>query len=278
MTNHDEANERCPRRLEGRKALVTGGGRGIGRAIALRLAAEGASVAICGRDASVLAETFEAIKAAGGKATWRAVDVSDEAAIDHFVHDTKIEFGGLDILVNNAALTAMSKIGFAPLVEMTTEEWRRTLGINLDGAFHASRAAGNIMQAAGYGAIVNISSVHAHVPHATTPHYDVAKAGIESMTKNMALHLGRFGVRVNAIAPGPIDVWSGAKGNDPFTAEERTAQQRSTALRRAGNPEEVAAVAAFLASDEASYVTGATIPVDGGFLLRHPGMSDGSDN
>jgi 3-oxoacyl-[acyl-carrier protein] reductase len=267
----------CPRRLEGRKALVTGGGRGIGRAIAIRLAAQGASVAMCGRDERVLAETFDAIKSAGGCATWRSVDVSDEAAIDAYIHDTQTEFGGLDILVNNAALTAMSKIGFAPVVEMSTEEWARTLAINLSGAFYASRAAGKIMQAAGFGAIVNISSVHAHVPHATTPHYDVAKAGIESMTKNMALHLGRFGVRVNAIAPGPIDVWSGAKSRDPFTAEERAAQQTSTALRRAGSPEEVAAVAAFLASDEASYITGATIPVDGGFLLRHPGMSDGSD-
>jgi 3-oxoacyl-[acyl-carrier protein] reductase len=267
----------CPRRLEGRKALVTGGGRGIGRAIALRLAAEGASVAICGRDETVLADTFDAIKSAGGQATWRALDVSDEAALDAYIHDTQAEFSGLDILVNNAALTAMSKIGFAPLVEMSTEEWARTLAINLSGAFYASRAAGRIMQSAGFGAIVNISSVHAHVPHATTPHYDVAKAGIESMTKNMALHLGRFGVRVNAIAPGPIDVWSGAKGNDPFTAKERAAQQASTALRRAGSPEEVAAVAAFLASDEASYITGATIPVDGGFLLRHPGMSAGDD-
>lgn len=267
----------CPRRLEGRKALVTGGGRGIGRAIALRLAAEGAAVAICGRDESVLAETFEAIKQSGGKATWRAVDVSDAAAIDVFVHDTGVEFGGLDILVNNAALTAMSKIGFAPLVEMETAEWERTLAINLSGAFHASRAAGRIMREARRGAIVNVSSVHAHVPHALTPHYDAAKAGIESMTRNLALHLGRFNVRVNAVAPGPIDVWSGAKGNDPFSDEERAQQQNSTALGRAGTPEEVAAVVAFLASDEASYVTGSTVMVDGGFLLRHPGMSDGGD-
>src|SRR6185437_13661542 len=105
------------RRLEGRKALVTGGGRGIGRAIALRLAAEGACVAICGRDERVLSEAFETINQSGGKATWRRVDVSDEAAIDAFIVDTNTELGGLDIIVNNASLTSMSKIGHFPLVE-----------------------------------------------------------------------------------------------------------------------------------------------------------------
>lgn len=263
------------RRLEGRKALVTGGGRGIGRAIAIRLAAEGATVAICGRDEAVLADAFETIKRTGGKATWRRVDISDETAVDAFISDTHVEFGGLDILVNNASLTSMSKIGHAPVVEMSTAEWRRTMSINLDGAFYASRAAGKIMREAGHGAILNISSVHASIQNATTPHYDAAKSAIESLTRNMALHLGKHNVRVNAIAPGPIDV-SGA-GSGTIPPEQREQQRRSTALGRTGRPEEIAAAAAFLVSDDASYVTGSTLVVDGGWLLRHPGMSDGGD-
>jgi NAD(P)-dependent dehydrogenase (short-subunit alcohol dehydrogenase family) len=266
------------RRLEGRTALVTGGGRGIGRAIAIRLAAEGAAVAICGRDESVLGSVFEEIKQAGGRATWRAVDVGDEVAVDCFVADTRTEFGGLDILVNNASLTALSKIGYAPLVDMSTEEWRRTLDVNLGGVFYASRAAGKIMRDARRGAIINISSVHAHINHALTPHYDAAKSAVESLTKNMALNLGRFNVRVNAIAPGLID--SAAKtGNEEAPSEEDQEKlRRCSTLGRSGRPEEIASVAAFLASDDASYVTGATIVVDGGWLLRHPGMADGGDD
>lgn len=265
------------RRLEGRIALITGGGRGIGRAIAIRFAAEGAAVAICGRDEAVLNTVFDEIKQAGGRATWRVVDVSDEAAVDCFVADTRTEYGGLDILVNNASLTAMSRLGHAPLIDMTTDEWRRTFDINLGGVFHASRAVGKIMRDAQRGAIVNISSVHAHIPYAPTPHYDAAKAAVESITRNMALHLGRFNVRVNAIAPGPIDVSASAGDPAGLTPEHRERQRRATALGRNGRPEEIASAAAFLASDDASYVTGATIVVDGGWLVRHPGMSDGSD-
>ena len=263
-----------PRKLDGRIALVTGGGRGIGRAIAIRLASEGASVAICGREEAPLSAVFDQIKAAGGKVSWRSVDISDEAAVESFVSDTRTEYGGLDILVNNASLTAMSKLGLSPLLDMTTEEWRRTLDVNLGGVFFASRAAGKIMRDERSGVIINISSVHAHIQNATTPHYDAAKAAVESITKNMALHLGKYGVRVNAIAPGPIDVSENAGKPDDITPEQRETQRRSTALGRTGRPEEIASVAAFLASDDASYVTGATLVVDGGWLVRHPGMAD----
>jgi NAD(P)-dependent dehydrogenase (short-subunit alcohol dehydrogenase family) len=265
------------RRLEGRAALVTGGGRGIGRAIALRLAAEGASVAICGRDQSVLDAVSTQIRESGGTSFARALDVSDEQAVDLIVAETAAEFGRLDILVNNAALTAMSNIGFFSALGMSTEEWQRVLGINLSGAFYASRAAGRIMREQQRGSIVSISSVHAHVPNALTPHYDATKAAIEALTRSLALYMGKFGVRVNAVAPGPIAVWDEKASGDSLSADERAAQAQSTALRRFGTPEEMAAVVAFLASDDASYVTGTTIVADGGFLIRHQGMSDGSD-
>jgi 3-oxoacyl-[acyl-carrier protein] reductase len=261
-------------RLEGQVAIVTGGGRGIGRAICHRLAAEGATVALCGRDLEPVQHVAAQIDPSGQRSLARSVDISEEAAIEQFVDEVAARFGGLDILVNNAALTAASRIGFAELVDMPTEEWTRVIGVNLSGAFYASRAAGRIMRERRSGAIVNISSVHAHVPHAQTPHYDAAKAGIEALTRNLALSLGPFGVRVNGVAPGPIDV-SGAA--DTFTPEQRAAQGRWTVLGRFGRPEEMAAVVTFLASDDASYVTGQTLVADGGFLIKHGGMMQADD-
>lgn len=262
--------------LEDNVAIVTGGGKGIGRGIAMRLALEGAAVAICGRGGEALESTVAAIREAGGTALGQVVDVADEGAVDAFVTDVHERFGRLDVLVNNAALTAMSKIGFAPVPDMPVEEWRRVIDINLSGAYNASRVAGKIMRQQRSGSIITISSVHAHVPNALTPHYDAAKAGVEALTRSLALYFGQFGVRVNAVAPGPI-VEPGTDGGDAYSPEERESQRRSTALGRFGSPAEVAAVVAFLASDEASYVTGCTLLVDGGFLLRHAGMSDGSE-
>jgi 3-oxoacyl-[acyl-carrier protein] reductase len=263
--------------LEDRVAVVTGGGKGIGRAIARRLAAEGAAVAICGRDPAAIEATVGEIVATGGAAAGSVLDVADHEALDRFVTETRDRFGRLDVLVNNAALTAMSNIGFAPLPDMAVDEWRRVIDVNLSGAYTASRAAGRIMREQRSGSIISVSSVHAHVPHALTPHYDAAKAGIEALTRSLALYFGRYGVRVNAVAPGPIRDPNAVATEDAFSPEVRASLGRATALGRIGSTAEVAAVVAFLASDEASYVTGATVLVDGGFLLRHPGMSDGSD-
>ena len=261
-------------RFNGRVAVVTGGGRGIGRAIALRLASEGASVAICGRTAVDLEKVAATIREAGGKAFVRVLDVSDEQAVESFIADTVTELGPIDVLVNNASLTAMSKIGASPLLDMNSDEWRRVIDTNLTSMFFVTRAAGRVMREHGRGSIVNVSSVHAHRPHGLFPHYDVAKAGVEGMTRNLALNLGTHGIRVNAVAPGPIDVREPGQP-DVITPEEREAQRSATALGRTGEPAEVAALVAFLASDEASYVTGVTVPVDGGFLLRHSGMTAG---
>ena len=206
------------KRFEGQVAIVTGGGKGIGRAVVRRLAAEGAAVAFCGREEAALISLADEITAAGGRAFVRAVDVSDDRAVDAFVADAAAALGGLHVVVNNASLTSMSHITAATAVDMTNEQWDRVIAVNLSSMFYVSRAAGRILKTQRRGAIVNVSSVHGFVPHGLVPHYDVAKAGIIGLTRNLALNLGGYGIRVNAVAPGPIDVSETAANPDVYTA------------------------------------------------------------
>jgi NAD(P)-dependent dehydrogenase (short-subunit alcohol dehydrogenase family) len=248
-------------KLQDRVAVITGGGRGIGRAIARRFAAEGANVVLAQRDQATLERTVEEIRRAGGAALAVPTDVSQEAQCDALIAAAVREFGRLDILVNNAAIASPEK---APFPQMPTEVWRQTLAVNLDGAFFCARAAARVMVPRRYGRIVNVLAIQAWVPLPDNAPYAASKGGGMSLTRSMAVDLAPHGVIVNAIAPGPVYV----AADDVPPEVDATA---ATLVRRAGRPDEVAALAVFLASAECTFVVGQTIVCDGGRLLSRRG-------
>lgn len=239
-------------RFAGRKAFVTGGASGIGAAIARRLAAEGADVVV-----GDIAEDRARELAAEIAATAVALDVADPESAAAAVGGA----GTLDVLVNNAGTD-----DFAFFTEMTPERWRRLVAINLEGVFTCTQAALPAMQRAGYGRIVNIASEAGRVGSKGSAVYSAAKGGVIAFTKVIARENGRFGITANAIAPGPIDTPLLNAARELGEIGERIIEtmKGATQLRRLGRPEEVAAAAAFLASEEASYVTGETLGVSGG--------------
>jgi 3-oxoacyl-[acyl-carrier protein] reductase len=246
-------------RLEGRVALVTGGSRGIGAAIAARLAAEGASVAIgfAGREEAA-SEVVSAIERAGGCAVALQGDISDPEASAALVERTVSEHGRLDVLVNNAGIT---RDGL--LVRMSDDDWHAVIETNLSGAFYTTRAASRIMMKQRAGSIVNIASVVGMMGNAGQVNYAAAKAGLIGMTKTVARELAGRGVRANAVAPGFIE--TDMTASLPDAAREGALSM--IAMRRMGSVEDIAAVVAFLASDDAAYITGQVIAVDGGMTF-----------
>ena len=239
-------------RLDGRKALVTGGAQGIGAAIARRLAAEGADVVIGDVNVDGAAAVASEI---GAEAT--ALDVTQHAAAQAAV----AEHGPFAILVNNAGT---DDFGF--FTEMTPERWERIVEINLGGVFNCTHAVLPAMQQAKYGRIVNIASEAGRVGSKGSAAYSAAKGGVISFTKVIARENGRYAITANAIAPGPIEtpLLMGAREFGEIGERIIETMKTSTQLGRLGQPEEVAAAVAFLASDDASYVTGETLGVSGG--------------
>jgi 3-oxoacyl-[acyl-carrier protein] reductase len=248
-------------RLQGRVAFVTGAGRGIGAATALRLAADGAAIAVVDRAEDDTLDTVTAIRAAGGTAVGLDCDVSVAEQVDSAVNAAVDHLGGLDILVNNAGITRDNL-----LFKMTEDDWDAVLGVHLRGAFLCSKAAQAHMTAKRWGKIVNLSSTSA-LGNRGQANYSAAKAGIQGFTRTLAIELGPFNINVNAIAPGFV-----ASAMTDATAERmgitvdqfRDTVAAATPLRRIGVPDDIANVVAFLVSDDPSYITGQTVYVDGG--------------
>ena len=246
-------------RFDGRVAVVTGSARGIGAATAKRFAEEGASIAVLDLDKGTAAATAAELGAA--QAIGVKCDVADAASVDEAVATVVDELGSLDILVNNAGVTRDNL-----LFKMSEDDWDMVMNVHLRGSFLMSRAAQKHMVAQKYGKIVNLSSVSA-LGNRGQANYSAAKMGLQGFTRTLALELGPFGVNVNAIAPGFIvtdmtDDTARRVGVEP--EEYRKAAAATNPVRRVGYPEDIAAAAAFLCSDEASYITGQTLYVDGG--------------
>jgi glucose 1-dehydrogenase len=248
--------------LKGRRALVTGADSGIGQGIAYELAAHGAAVAIDHVGAADVANDMaEQIEAAGGRAIAVQMDVADEAAVKEGFATARKELGGLDLLVNNAGIEEPYELRELPL-----DVWRRVLDVNLTGAFLCAREAARIMTDDGTsGAIVNITSVHEQIPWKRFSHYCASKGGLKLFTQTIAHELAPYGIRVMSVAPGAIET--------PINREELADPHEQAAITaeipigRWGTVEDIARAVAWLASDEASYVVGATLFVDGGMTL-----------
>jgi NAD(P)-dependent dehydrogenase (short-subunit alcohol dehydrogenase family) len=248
--------------LDDRVAVVTGGSRSLGRGIAKAMGDAGAKVAVCGRWVEGLENVCGEIEAAGSEAIPVVCDVADPAQVDELVRTTKDRFGRLDVMVANAGVFQ----AWEPSEAITHDEWDRVLDVNLRGVWICNLAAGKEMIAAGNGgSIVNIASIQGMVGIRNTVAYSASKHGVIGLSKVLALDWAQYGVRVNALTPAFIERDDEPLKRDPATVEYVTT---NTPLGRWGRPRELGTAAVFLASDAASYVTGTTLAVDGGWLAQ----------
>jgi NAD(P)-dependent dehydrogenase (short-subunit alcohol dehydrogenase family) len=245
-------------RLRGKVAIVTGAAGGIGFAISLAFAAEGAAVVGVDIDENGLQATGEAVRATGGRAATLCADVAEEDTAQAAVSQALTEFGGLDILVCNA----IADVPLAPVTKISLADWRRTFAVNLDSAFLFSKHAIPGMAARGGGAIILIASQLGRVARPLRPWYCAAKGALIQLAKAMALDHASENIRVNSLSPGPIETKRYLRN---FPTLEAARASHNTLTGRLGMPEEIGAAAVFLASDEARFMTGADLLVDGGY-------------
>ena len=242
--------------LEGQVAIITGGGTGIGRSIALEFAKAGADVVVASRRLPVLEKVSEEVTALGKRSLAIQTDISRKTDVDNLVRRVMDEFGVIDILVNNTAVLTTT-----PLLKLSEDDWDKTMDVNLKGYYLCCRAVGEGMVERKKGNIINIASQAAFRGGSS---YNISKAGVVNLTRGLARELASYNIRVNAIAPGLIRTdMTRAAWSDPVASKKTEAR---IPLGRIGEPSEIASVALFLASDASSYITGDTIVVDGGFL------------
>ncbi len=248
-------------RLDGRVALVTGSAQGLGKDIALTLAQAGASLILA--DLAVAAETAKQVEAVGAKCISIQADISDEKAVEKLARRSIKEYGKVDVLVNNAGI---SQLGFIPTEESSIEEWDRVIGVNLRGTFLCCKRIGKEMIKSGGGSIVNVSTTAGinGVPRA--PAYCASKAGVNLLTKSLALEWARYHVRVNVVAPHYLETAL----SEGLRASEKayTGLVKQIPLRRFGKTSEIVGAVLFLASGASSYMTGSVVVVDGGYLAQ----------
>ena len=249
--------------LEGQVAIVTGGGTGIGRSIALEFAKAGADVAVASRRLPVLEEVAKEIKAMGRRSLCVSTDVSQKVAVDKLVQRVIAEFGKIDILVNNAAIGGAKE----PLLELSEDDWNRVINIDLKGCLLCSQVVGKKMVERKKGNIINVASVAAFRPAPGGGVYNIAKAGVVMLTQVLARQLAEYNIRVNALAPGMITT--------PMTEvtlsnpELKERWEKFIPLGHMGEPSDIAHAALFLASEASKHITGHTMIIDGGQLLQY---------
>ena len=246
--------------------FITGGASGIGKAVAERLTNEGSSVVVADSDVKNGHETCESITSAGGRVIFQEIDVRDRSSIRSAANNASSQLGGITGLVNCAGVVTMTS-----LADLTEEEWDLVIDVNLKGTWLVTQEVARDIATAGGGSVVNISTVEAEVVVSSAGycqvHYNASKGGVKMLTKALAVELAKFSIRVNAVAPGPI-------ATDFVSLELMTSPETLEALNdrllvpRVGQPEDVAAAVTFLLSDESAWITGAHLPVDGGWLTR----------
>ena len=252
-------------RLEGRVAIVTGGGHGIGKAYATRLAAEGAKVVIAEVDEKAALAVAEELNAAGYEALALRTDVSDPAGVKQMAAATVERFGRIDVLVNNAAIFATVPMSRSPFDEITVDEWDRMMTVNVKGTWLASCAVIAQMRTQGYGKIINISSGTALKGSSSRIHYVASKAGILGFTKTLANEVGKDNICVNCVAPGST---LSEENPDDGIIKMRNQATATRALKRAQIPDDLTGAIVFFASADSDFITGQTLVVDGGSCLH----------